>query len=205
MLRVLLFSFLIFALQGCKLITQEELSNTNAASEKFGSPIHTKTVMGKEHGVGLFTPTASCSDSTCHGSDLTGNTVVPSCTSCHTDIWNTGGGTTSKSHSVNMQGSYHHTSLYQAAAVCGTCHGADLKGGTAASCYKCHVSRWTGEGGVTSNHTDSEDGYLHDPLKESPVGRCEPCHGATLTGGNASSCYKCHGAKWLESDGGDDD
>ncbi|MDX2470015.1 MAG: hypothetical protein QNL04_05495 [SAR324 cluster bacterium] len=206
MFRLLLFSFLLLTLQACQAVTQDDTNDTTPSL--FASPIHTNSILGKPHGEGLFTPLASCSSSTCHGSNLKGNTVAPSCTTCHGKIWNTGGGTVSSSHTVNNDGIYHSTGLFTPETSCISCHGTDLTGGEVAStsCYSCHGERWNGEGSITSNHTDSEDGYLHDPNKESPVGNCDQCHGADLTGGNASSCYSCHGAEWLDSgDSGDDD
>jgi mono/diheme cytochrome c family protein len=46
-------------------------------------------------------------------------------------------------HTVNKAGAYHKTGLNDPLANCVSCHGADLRGGTAGvSCFKCHGQKW---------------------------------------------------------------
>ena len=50
-----------------------------------------------------------------------------------------------------------------------------------------------------SDHTDSQDGFLHKPGKENPFSNgCTACHGSDLMGGFAPSCFTCHGQEWDE-------
>ena len=107
---------------------------------------------------------------------------------------------------------------------CTTCHGATLTGGFAPSCYTCHGKEWSESGGTTTTtrastttttrstttttrrynppatHTVVKGGnrnHLHMPGYKDPfLSGCTACHGATLKGGFAPSCYTCHGKKW---------
>lgn len=49
-------------------------------------PTHTEEEHGFHHDPGLETPVNTCN--ACHGSDLTGTPLIPSCFSCHGDEWN---------------------------------------------------------------------------------------------------------------------
>jgi mono/diheme cytochrome c family protein len=46
-------------------------------------------------------------------------------------------------HTVNKGGAYHKPGLNDPMTNCVSCHGADLRGGTAGvSCFKCHGQKW---------------------------------------------------------------
>jgi len=45
-------------------------------------------------------------------------------------------------HTINKSGSYHKTGLTNPTANCVQCHGADLRGGSGPSCFKCHGQKW---------------------------------------------------------------
>ena len=46
-------------------------------------------------------------------------------------------------HTISRGGTYHKPGLTVPLANCVSCHGADLRGGTAGvSCYKCHGQKW---------------------------------------------------------------
>lgn len=47
---------------------------------------HTKKIAGVSHREELATASDSCMN--CHGSNLEGTMVAPSCYSCHGDLWN---------------------------------------------------------------------------------------------------------------------
>ena len=45
-------------------------------------------------------------------------------------------------HTKDRKGVRHKSGSKQAAANCGPCHGADLRGGAGPSCYACHGQEW---------------------------------------------------------------
>jgi hypothetical protein len=46
-------------------------------------------------------------------------------------------------HTVNKNGVYHRPGLDNPTVNCISCHGTDLRGGSAGvSCYKCHGQKW---------------------------------------------------------------
>ena len=45
-------------------------------------------------------------------------------------------------HVKDRKGAMHKKGSSKAAANCGECHGADLRGGKAPSCYACHDKEW---------------------------------------------------------------
>ena len=47
-----------------------------------------------------------------------------------------------------------------------------------------------------SDHTVSENGYMHKSGASNATTNCISCHGADLKGGTGPSCYTCHGKKW---------
>lgn len=46
------------------------------------------------------------------------------------------------SHTKSKDGYMHHPQLKSPEGVCEECHGADLRGASAPSCYSCHGKRW---------------------------------------------------------------
>jgi len=156
---------------------------------------HRVNQKGIMHKSGYFNATKNCGS--CHGGDaLTGKRKRPSCYSCHGDKWSA-----LAIHKVEKGGRFHGTGLYAPeTSGCADCHGTSLKGGaTAPSCYNCHGAKWLY---ASYPHTKNKDGVLHGPDLKQPNSYCVSCHGADLRGSTtAPSCYKCHGAKWLN--GGD--
>ncbi|MFV2066462.1 MAG: PKD domain-containing protein [Pirellulales bacterium] len=110
---------------------------------------------------------------------------------------------------------------------CVFCHGADLTGGFAPSCFTCHGEAW-GVGGPPDSHTIEITGNSHTALgdadclfchrphrsEESVRSRflhapghltafengCTLCHGPDLNGVNgfAPSCFTCHDQLWSD-------
>lgn len=174
-----------------------------------GTPAdHTDLVNGTLHKPGKATPLQNgCSD--CHGATLQGG-AGPSCLQCHGQLWSTGGTTSGvpADHTVLVRGAKHKAGLRTPfTSQCTACHGADLRGGTGPSCYKCHSRKWSetapsggSTGGAPTDHTVREDGVRHKSGFKTPYANgCTACHGADLRGGIASSCYKCHGREWSGS------
>ena len=158
---------------------------------------------GAMHRRGYMQARNNCSS--CHGDRaLTGKRSRPDCSSCHErgeDTW-----LDLENHTRSVNGYYHMTGMYEpdatvAAGGCAdsTCHGTDLAGsqdgGGAQSCNACHGDWW-----IKTPHDNSEDGYGHGRNYKNPYTWCAPCHGADLRGGTKapSSCFKCHGAEWLD-------
>jgi DnaJ-class molecular chaperone len=47
-------------------------------------------------------------------------------------------------HTTNVHGVMHKAGLNNASTNCTSCHGSDLKGGTAGvSCFQCHGKKWS--------------------------------------------------------------
>ncbi|MDX2471471.1 MAG: hypothetical protein QNL04_12935 [SAR324 cluster bacterium] len=46
------------------------------------------------------------------------------------------------SHTVSKSGYMHHPNLNSPVGTCDSCHGSDLTGDSAPSCYTCHGQKW---------------------------------------------------------------
>jgi len=184
---------------------------------------HTDNVSGFFHAPGRSTPYSSwCT--VCHGDNLQGNLDLgaPSCTACHGQLWAEtappGGGSTSNppsNHTDSQSGFLHAPGKYTPySSWCTVCHGDNLQGNLdlgAPSCTACHSQVWTettppsggGSSNPPSNHTDSQNGFLHAPGKYTPYSSwCTVCHGAALEGNldlGAPPCTACHGQVWTET------
>lgn len=150
-----------------------------ACAKCHGSTIHpashTDNQDGAYHLPGKDDAKTNCTS--CHGSDLKGATGK-SCYSCHTTA----------DHTL-----YTATVPHRPGSVdsCKACHGAQNQGSLGPACASCHGSGTI----VPTDHTDLEGGTAkHKPGKDDPLANCVACHGATLRGGLAKSCYTCHTA-----------
>lgn len=149
-------------------------------------------VMHKSGAVQAATNCIECHASSLGATDLTGSLSRPSCYECHTDNW-----TALSIHTETKGGYLHGVGSSTPTTNCATCHNTDsaVSNGNAPGCYSCHGAVW-----LKVNHTDFKDGVGHGIDKDNPTVDCVACHGANLTGGTVatSSCYKCHGAEWLD-------
>lgn len=162
------------------------------------SEIHTVELNDVFHAPEYFDPATNCTQ--CHGDDFLGMGSAPSCYQCHNAKWER-----PATHTVNKNWAVHDPNLFTPIGICDECHGTNLQGvsdgGTAQSCYTCHVNLWD----RPSSHTTNKGGAMHDPGLFSPDVNCSSsdCHGTDLKGGTtggatARSCYTCHGSAWLD-------
>lgn len=171
------------------------------------------------HAPGYSVPLSSGCAS-CHGADLTGGSG-PSCYICHGKVWKDSGSASCPDFSPPAT----HTILEELDACdayhapgyevpmdsnCAGCHGSDLTGAGAPSCYLCHDKVWQdGSGGgddcpdfdPPSDHNRyfEEDGcgaYHKQGWKNPLMNGCTDCHGADLKGGTGPSCFTCHDIEW---------
>lgn len=83
--------------------------------------------------------------------------------------------------------------IHSVVNTCQECHGEDLDGGIAIiSCHACHNGLDTGK-----NHPEGwmlPDAYLHfhGYYGKNYTVSCSVCHGETLSGQSALSCFTCH-------------
>lgn len=71
---------------------------------------------------------------TCHGSELRGSVIAPSCMSCHSEFLPEG-----------MPATGHHVDGRDDPLTnCAECHGSQLRGGSGPSCFACHDQLWPG-------------------------------------------------------------
>ena len=123
----------------------------------------------------------------CHGDDLRGDAVAPSCYDCHDgpgghpNTW------------VSPPDPFHGTQVQLTGPTsCGECHGADYRGGwSGVSCYTCHAGGPSGhpEGWLTRGAPTFHglEVALHGNLD------CRRCHGNDLMGGTSGvACADCH-------------
>lgn len=111
----------------------------------------------------------------CHGTENKGS-LGRACSTCH----NKAGSVAPTSH-TDLQGSAKHLpGKEDALANCGACHGENLTGDLAKSCYGCHAA---------TNHTINREGFAHRSGGEST---CVACHGPANKGGLGPACLPCH-------------
>ena len=151
-MKYLLILLTLFTLASCQESiddTQNTTGNSDtSATSTSSNSSHDLSKNGVFHASGLDDPDTNCTS--CHGASLGGTSSAPSCTSCHGEVW-TGNGGIPSTHTKNKDGYWHHTSYKSPVGTCDSCHGADLRGGTAQSCYNCHGAEWLDE------DDDSED------------------------------------------------
>jgi len=149
--------------------------------------------------------------STCHGDDYTGGVAEKSCFTCH-EGGPSGHPASSEWRSPSSE-YYHGKVLWDNGwdfTSCQTCHGSDLKGGTAEkSCGSCHTDNENVPFGCTTCHGDKVTGKFSPP--ESIKGETSTsnlsvgAHTAHLEGGTYSDvieCNQCHivPASWDATD-----
>ena len=114
-------------------------------------------------GSGREQPWTNCT--TCHGPDLLGvGGITPSCMSCHNDF---------ASPDPPSQGHHNPTGEWQHILTeprkdpftngCTACHGSDLLGGAAPSCFTCHGELWGGGSGNSPPSVDTGGPYFGAP------------------------------------------
>jgi len=132
----------------------------------------------------------------CHGSDLMGDALAPSCYECHN-------GPSGHPEGFAEPPDPPHASVVAANGngSCAQCHGSDYRGGWAedyaspsdlASCYTCHGM---GPSGHPSGWLTPSAGTFHgNAVAAEGTAQCTPCHGDNLRGGTSGvSCYNsCH-------------
>lgn len=142
--NIRIFLVLVLALSACNPMSID-------AIDVLCSGIHNKNVEDYCHGGKNRYPAGYCSQSNCHGPDLTGgNTGAPSCYNCHPNKW-----AVWQSHYISVDGRLHHKDII--CSVPGTnvekcgfdaCHGPSLSGGivynSGPACVKCHETTPTG-------------------------------------------------------------
>ncbi|MGD8937888.1 MAG: hypothetical protein PVJ72_00820 [Gammaproteobacteria bacterium] len=112
---------------------------------------HTDNQSGFLHAPGKETPYSSWCWG-CHGSDLQGNPSMgaPPCTVCHTVLWSETSSAARRlpSNHTDSQDGYRHApgKNNPYTNLCTVCHGADLRGYLAPSCYTCHGREWNESG-----------------------------------------------------------
>ena len=135
----------------------------------------------------------------CHGAGLTGGNTGKSCYRCHSIY----------PHTTNFRSNFDSTEFHgtfvlenqisprNPQALCGGCHGADLKGAqTNVSCNKCHSIFPHSDDFKASVDSADFHGTFVLENKTSPGNAkalCGNCHGADLQGAKTKvSCNKCH-------------
>lgn len=150
----------------------------------------------------MFMPLSDCI--ACHGFELGGAGVVPSCRACHGDVWRLSDGVPI-SHDMpldGVNGVYHRDGLFDPEANCVGCHGADLQGSlVAGTCFACHGRLWSAGDHWPPSHSEMlsiGDVYgAHPPDRTTPEADCVQCHQADLNGTRLiTSCWVCHGSIW---------
>lgn len=130
--------------------------------------------------------------STCHGDDLKGSIIAPSCLACHSDFL-PGGQPTAGHHKDGRDDPLNN---------CAECHGPNLYGDLGPSCFSCHDQLWPGPpvadaGGPYTGFVGmpvSFDGSnSSDPLGEVVAYDWDFGDGATATGANPTHAYADEG------------
>jgi len=85
--------------------------------------------------------------------------------------------TDDETHTEELGGVMHAPGKADPLTHCVACHGSDLGGGSAPSCYDCHSD---------ADHTVDHGGVDHGS------GTCQDCHGPDNSGGLGPACTDCH-------------
>ena len=122
------------------------------------------------HKQGYMDPTGAGGCTECHGADLTGDGIAPSCFSCHATL---GAG-----HDQDLSGTSHRPGYEDpfGEGGCTECHGPNLNDGQAKSCFTCHGARW------------EPHNFAGEPWLPEGKNHCHVCHlPPTYNGGNDST------------------
>ena len=129
---------------------------------------------------------------TCHGSSLVGDDLVPGCYDCH----NGPGGHSSRNMDENSFRFHARVVEEDGNSECIVCHGEDFRGGwSGVSCYSCHGGGPSGHPAPEEwldHHYDAFHGFL---FYRGGGDYCARCHGVNLDGGTSGvACTDCHSA-----------
>jgi predicted CxxxxCH...CXXCH cytochrome family protein len=144
-------------------------------------------------------PPATVTSGGAHPQPTADSWVAADCSTCHpTTVDPTGaiipaasGGThrngtvEASGHPIPWDSTLHGPAALASIDVCRSCHGPDLRGGSARSCEDCHPG-W-----------QSDCGFCHDPRAEAPTFHTRISLSPAAT--NPPQCSACHGAGYSES------
>jgi hypothetical protein len=83
-------------------------------------------------------------------------------------------------HDISLGGVNHREGLNNPlGAGCTACHGNDLRGSAAPSCYSCH--------------DNADHAVIYGGIRHNAVVDCTRCHGPKNNGGIGPACAECHG------------
>ncbi len=125
----------------------------------------------------------------CHGQNLTGGNLSPTCATCHSAIIVHKPGIIDPS-SPDFHGKNSLTGNF---SNCQQCHGENFSGGNLSpSCATCHSAIKVHKTGIIDPGSPNFHGKYQLP---NGLSDCSQCHGQNFNGGNLSpTCVTCHSA-----------
>ncbi len=166
----------------------------------------------KTHGASAATNISACR--ACHGADLKGKGIAPSCDQCHSNFplhhrnkdgtknnqWKPATGT--DFHGKLVMAASGVTAKNKAANLkCTTCHDSGNAGNPSPSCYSCHANFPHAEGWANATNGGTHKLVV---LQNGTAGCLTGCHGGDGSGGTSKvACTKCHNyphaAGWVKA------